>query len=143
MAEREFLGHDHAFDASSYSLPLQPWLLAHRAHLHSQLKATATSPTGQGEPVQIHVSSRVVSVDPQTARVIFKDGSSRSADILVGADGVHSVTRNSIDSDAHPFKNRHSAFRFIIERQIVVDDTETAPLASVNGTMDMWYSAGE
>lgn len=33
LAEREFLGHDHAFDVSSYSLPLQPWLLAHRAHL--------------------------------------------------------------------------------------------------------------
>jgi 2-polyprenyl-6-methoxyphenol hydroxylase-like FAD-dependent oxidoreductase len=110
--------------------------------LHSQLKAAATSLSGHGKPVTIHVSSRAESVDPHTSTVSFEDGSSRSADVLVGADGVHSVTRSSIAPDApRPLKNGHSAFRFIIDRQIVLDDPQTAHLASVNCTMDMWYSS--
>jgi 2-polyprenyl-6-methoxyphenol hydroxylase-like FAD-dependent oxidoreductase len=112
--------------------------------LHSQLKAAATSLDGEGKPVKIHISSQVVSVDALAATIKFKDGSLRSADILIGADGVHSVTRRSIAPDAPgPFKNKHSAFRFILERRIMLDDPETAPLASVNCTMDMWYSDSE
>lgn len=94
--------------------------------------------------MKIHVSSRVVSIDAPTATINFKDGSSKSADIIVGADGVHSVTRSSVTPNAPgPFRNNHSAFRFIIERQLVLQDPETAPLASVNCTMDMWYSDSE
>jgi 2-polyprenyl-6-methoxyphenol hydroxylase-like FAD-dependent oxidoreductase len=137
--------HDISDNSGRYMLtPYQPWLQAHRAHLHSQLKATATSPNGQGKPVKIHVSARVLSVDAHAATVNFKDGSSKSADVLIGADGVHSVTRSSIGLDVpRPFKNNHSAFRFIMDRQLVLDDPETASLASVDDTMDMWYSDSE
>lgn len=126
------------------SICCQPWLQAHRAHLHSQLKEVAASPLGTGPAVQLHISSKVVSVDPRTSTVNFADGTARSADVVIGADGVHSVTRGSILSNGpRPFKTTHSAFRFVLERQTVLDDPETAPLASVDGTMDMWYSSSE
>jgi 2-polyprenyl-6-methoxyphenol hydroxylase-like FAD-dependent oxidoreductase len=86
----------------------------------------------------------VVSVDSSTATIYFEDGSTRSADVLVGADGVHSMTRKAIAPNAPgPFKTNHSAFRFVIDRQLVLDDPETALLASADGTMDMWYSADQ
>ena len=115
--------------------------MAHRAHLHSQLKEAAASKHGIGEPVTIHTSSPVIFTDGHTATITFEDGSTRSGDVIVGADGVHSKSRRSILSSARSFKTEASAFRFIIERQIVLDDPETAAVPGPDGSMDMWYAA--
>ena len=116
--------------------------MAHRAHLHSQLKEAAISRNGRGEPVSLHTSARVVSVDPQTATITLTDGSSHSADVIVGADGVHSKTREAlVPKPKEAFKTPHSAFRFIIERKVILEDAETKSFAEIDGSMDMWYSA--
>ena len=110
--------------------------MAHRAHLHTQLKDRARS----GNGIELHTSSKIASVDPETATITLENGQSYSADVLVGADGVHSVTRKALLNEAPvPFSNGHNAFRFMIERCIALEDPETEPFARVDGSMDMWY----
>ena len=114
--------------------------MAHRAYLHTQLKNAATSAKGKGAPIELNTSSKIVSVDPKTATITLENGVSHSADILVGADGVHSNTRKALVAEAPvPFSNGHNAFRFMLERRIALEDAETEPFARADGSMDMWY----
>lgn len=88
----------------------------------------------------LHTSSRIDTVDPQTATIILEDGRQYSGDVVVGADGVHSRARQAIGPNVPPaFKTHHSAFRFMVERQKVLDDPETNHFAMVRHSMDMWY----
>ncbi|KEF61799.1 uncharacterized protein A1O9_03369 [Exophiala aquamarina CBS 119918] len=119
-----------------------PWMMAHRAHLHTQLKNAATSPDQPGRPVKLNTSSKVISVDPEIATVHLADGSSHSGDVVIGADGVHSNARKALMNDAPaPVKGAHNCFRFILERQVAVDDPETRLLVEEMNSMNMWYLA--
>ena len=66
-----------------------PWQLCHRAILHEQLKKVATSPDGEGFPAELHTSSKVVELDPGTGTLTLEDGSTVSADLIIGADGIY------------------------------------------------------
>ncbi|EKV07623.1 Salicylate hydroxylase, putative [Penicillium digitatum PHI26] len=117
------------------------WLLIHRAHLHEGLKNKAKAP-GKGKPAVLHTSSKVTGVDPKTATVILEDGTEVRGDVVIGADGVHSVTRGHVGgSDKQPFSSGKNAFRFMISRKEVLDDPETAHLVRDFGSVDMWHSS--
>ncbi|KAM5355172.1 hypothetical protein ACJ41O_001818 [Fusarium nematophilum] len=61
----------------------------HRAHLHQALLETLPEGT-------VHLNKKTVDVkaDPGTgATLYFEDGSTAKADIVIGADGIHSVIR--------------------------------------------------
>lgn len=73
----------------AYSSSLQKWLLVYRVHLHEALKKRATEAEGQGVPVELRTSSRVVDVDPATATVTLENGETVQGDLVIGADGVH------------------------------------------------------
>lgn len=69
-----------------------------RGDLYAALRAAATA-----HGVPITWSRRLARVDPAAGgplRAHFDDGSSTGADVLVGADGLRSVTRSIIDPDA-------------------------------------------
>jgi 2-polyprenyl-6-methoxyphenol hydroxylase-like FAD-dependent oxidoreductase len=107
------------------------------------LKAKAAAIEGHGEPVQLITSSRVETADAQTATITLSDGSQRTADVLIGADGVHSNTRSALSLHTKvlpPFKGKHNAFRFTMPRKVGLEDPETEKLVNINGTMDLWYS---
>lgn len=93
--------------------------------------------------MEIHTASKVVSVDTQTATITLKDGSSHTADVVIGADGVHSATRKFLSPGVtpEPFQGKHNAFRFIIERADALRAPETKPFVETEGSLDMWYSA--
>lgn len=114
--------------------------MAHRAHLHTQLRNAATSPELPGRPVKLNTSSQVLSVDPESATIHLANGTSYSGDVVIGADGVHSKARKAImDKAPVPVKGAHNCFRFILERDLILDDPETRPLAEEYNSMDMWY----
>ena len=119
-----------------------PWLLGHRAKLHNALKEAATSSSGTGEPVVLHLAAPVADVDPITATVHLKDGTSRSADVVVGADGVHSIARTKLPGgDKKPFSSGKSAFRFLVERKAVESDPQTAKYLQSEGELLMAYGS--
>src|SRR5262245_16336588 len=76
---------------------LGPRQLIGRGALHRILRDRAEQAT-----VRIHDGSKLIRVDehPDGVTAHFADGSSASADVLIGADGVHSTVRTLIDPDA-------------------------------------------
>ncbi|RYC79781.1 hypothetical protein BFJ63_vAg17338 [Fusarium oxysporum f. sp. narcissi] len=116
------------------------WVLCYRVHLHETLKGAATSQKRQGDPVVLATSSPVASVDVSTTTVTLEDGSSFSGDLILGADGVSSVTRNAVVGDAiKPFGSGKAAFRFLIPKQKMVEDPELRKLVQDDGFMIMWF----
>lgn len=88
-------------------------------------------------------ASRVVKIDPVTATVHLENGETVEGDLVIGADGVHSVTRSAIPGgDVQPFcdgPNAKAAFRFLLERKIALQDPVTAPLVEELYVFKMWY----
>lgn len=120
----------------------QPWLLAHRVHLHDALKKKATSLEGPGTAAELHTSSRVVDVDVSAATVILANGQKVKGDLVIGADGVHSVTRRNISGkEVKPYGSGKSAFRFLISRRAAQDDATTSRFVQKFGELIIWYAA--
>lgn len=120
----------------------QPWLLAHRVHLHDALKKAATSPEGKGTPAKLHTSSRVVDVDVSSATIFLEDGGQIEGDLVVGSDGVHSVTRGKVaGGNVTPHGSGKSAFRFLISRKTAQDDPITSKFVQKSGELIIWYGS--
>ncbi|KAJ7915325.1 FAD/NAD(P)-binding domain-containing protein [Mycena leptocephala] len=70
--------------------------LCHRTDLHDELKRLAIGANGAGPPASLHLGQEVASCDPVAGMLSFKNGEVRQADLIVGADGIHSVVRTSV-----------------------------------------------
>lgn len=81
----------------------------HRVDLHNELLRLALE--GEGAAM-LRLSARVSKVIPDTGNVILDDGSSHYADLVVAADGLHSVMRSMIHDE--PVDTGMSAFRFLL-----------------------------
>ncbi|GAA4870195.1 FAD-dependent monooxygenase [Actinomycetospora straminea] len=100
-----------------------PYLGIHRVDLQQAL-ARAFGPE------HLHLGSTVtaVSSDDRGATVTFADGSTTRADVVVGADGVHSLVRAYVaGSDARPEYTGTSGFRGLVPRDALA--TLPDPLA--------------
>jgi 2-polyprenyl-6-methoxyphenol hydroxylase-like FAD-dependent oxidoreductase len=105
---------------------LPPRQLIDRGALHRILRDLA-----ERAGVRIHHAKKLIRVDEQHDGVTahFADGTSASADVLIGADGVHSAVRRLIDPDAPGAK-----YLGLLGFEGTVDDaTDTAALEP--GTM--------
>ncbi|KAI9825935.1 MAG: hypothetical protein M1819_000454 [Sarea resinae] len=115
------------------------WLLAHRVQLHNALKVAATSTEGKGKAAELLTSSKVVSVDPEMATATLEDGRKFEADIIIGADGVHSKARKIVaGEDVETFSSGKSAFRFLFNRDEAAADPITAKFVREDGDLIMW-----
>jgi salicylate hydroxylase len=73
-----------------------PYRAFHRVNLHNQLKELALGPPGEGEgEVEVRLGVKIVAVDVKNAKVALNDRRIWRGDLLVGADGIHSVVRES------------------------------------------------
>ncbi|KAJ7301691.1 FAD/NAD(P)-binding domain-containing protein [Mycena albidolilacea] len=90
------------FDAKNGIGITRPWLIAHesivchRSDLHDELIRLATGESGGGPPVQLLLNSKVATCDADGGIVTLADGEIVHADIVIGADGIHSVVRTSV-----------------------------------------------
>lgn len=90
----------------------------HRVDLHEALKDAATDSHGHGPPVRVIASSRVLSVDCEGGIVFLENERFYEADIIIGADGIHSVLREAVlgaDSVSAPRPTGISAYRILVE----------------------------
>lgn len=105
-----------------------PFLAVHRADLQNVLiEAVAAL-----KPDCIRLSSRCVGASEidDKVRIDFADGSTVTADCLIGADGVHSVVRSSVHQDSHPEFTGLVAWRGVVETSRL--DMESFGSASSN-----------
>lgn len=72
----------------------------------------------------------------------FEDGSCIGGDLVVAADGVHSVCRKFIPGgDVKPFNSGKSAFRFLVPRQLAAEDPITKGFVEHPGNLLIWYGS--
>lgn len=86
-----------------------PYYHAHRADLLALLEAAVPE-----NCVQIGRRCVGVGYHGDRAEVIFADGSSVVADVVVGADGIHSAVRQSLRGAGRPRFTGHVAYRGLI-----------------------------
>ncbi|EJD46924.1 FAD/NAD(P)-binding domain-containing protein [Auricularia subglabra TFB-10046 SS5] len=109
-----------------------PWFTAHRTDLHSELRELACGESSDatfGPPAVLHLASKVVSADPETATITLENGQTHTADVLIAADGIRSAVRASIlapHPDPKPSFSGRSAFRFLLPREVIANDPKTA-----------------
>ena len=110
--------------------------------MHDVLKKTSTDPSGEGHPVELNLSSQVINVNPETATITLKDGAIVEGDVVIGADGVHSISRLKVPGgDVKVFGSGKSAFRFLISRKAALDDPTTKRFAERDGELIIWYGS--
>jgi salicylate hydroxylase len=107
-----------------------PYYAVHRADLHAGLLALLP-------PNTVHLGRRCALVQEWSDRVrlSFQDGSSVSADVVVGADGIHSVVRGHLAWDAPRFSGE------TIYRGLVPADRVPALLAEPR--VQLWLGPGQ
>jgi salicylate hydroxylase len=87
----------------------------HRQDLHSALKKAASSTDLPGRPVEILTASRVTSCDPEKGIVTLDGGETLDADIIIAADGIHSVVRHAVVGEPREaLRTGTSAYRMLL-----------------------------
>ncbi len=91
--------------------PEQGYHFVHRADLIGLLLAGA-----QEAGVELQLLSRVSTVDLAGDRpvLVFEDGTTEAADLLIGADGLHSPTRSALSGKVAPYFTGQVAWRALI-----------------------------
>lgn len=130
---------DTIFKIPMLGLPA-PWLLQHRVDLHNELRRLATTEDIPGTPANIRTAAKVVEVvgpfacaeslrwrrslsqadsllfqDTEAGTVKLADGETLRADVIIAADGIHSIARTAVlgeQSFAQP--SGHSAYRALV-----------------------------
>src|SRR5262245_29430977 len=85
-----------------------PYLCMHRAELHDALLSVLP-------PEIIHLNKKLVGLDQRAGRVTltFGDGTTATADAVVGADGIHSIVREIIVGPDKPIHKGRIAYRAV------------------------------
>jgi 2-polyprenyl-6-methoxyphenol hydroxylase-like FAD-dependent oxidoreductase len=86
-----------------------PYLCMHRADLHDALLGALPSET-------IHLDKKLVGLDQRGSSCVelrFADGTRAQADVVVGADGVHSAVRDMIIGPDMPIHGGRIAYRAV------------------------------
>ena len=85
-----------------------PYLCMHRADIHAALESSVP-------PEIIHLKKKVAGLDERNNQVTmtFEDGTKATADIVVGADGIHSIVRDIIVGPDEPLHKGRIAYRAI------------------------------
>ncbi|KAF7348374.1 FAD/NAD(P)-binding domain-containing protein [Mycena sanguinolenta] len=111
-------------------------LLCHRSDLYEELKRMATDGEGEGPPAKLRLGTKVVACDVEAGSVTLDSGEVVRADLILGADGVHSVIRAQIiGSILNAQDSGLSCFRVVLEAANLKNIPELEWLhANVSGT---------
>jgi salicylate hydroxylase len=104
----------------------QPYLNVHRGDLQTVLLDVVNATIPTAVELDCHVTSVVQGDDGVT--VGLHDGRTVRADMVIGADGVHSVVRQHVVTETRPARfTGHVAYRMLIPRSAIPADGVPAP----------------
>ncbi|KAH0536647.1 hypothetical protein FGG08_006492 [Glutinoglossum americanum] len=112
------------------------WYSSHRVDLHNELKLLATQEDASGKPVEIHLASKVVDIDPNAGIITLADGSIHAGGLIVAASGIHTTFLSLVlppGQDITPVSTGTSAFRFLIPTSDLLPNDEIAPFMKEPG----------
>ncbi|KAF4967074.1 hypothetical protein FSARC_5366 [Fusarium sarcochroum] len=90
-------------------------MLYHRQDLQAALGTAAASDLAHGKPVDIRTACQVASVDCDEGIVTLESGEKIHGDLIIGADGIHSVVRTAVLGEARgALPTGTSAYRMLI-----------------------------
>lgn len=116
----------------------RPWWVVHRAHLHNGLASVA-----RNLGVNIIIDCQVTLIDYKSAdRVTVEDYKHEkfTFDLVVGADGINSITRNSLFPHAHPEPpTTNCAYRALVPYDQIRKDPIARELVEKK-TMEVWMA---
>ncbi|KAK5062634.1 hypothetical protein LTR84_004707 [Exophiala bonariae] len=97
-------------------------IIYHRQDLHGALRAAAESSKRPGRPAQIRTGCAVQRIDTAGGKVELASGEVIEGDLIVGADGIRSVVRDSVlESSVQPVPTGLSAYRLLIPTEKLKD----------------------
>ncbi|KAL6249364.1 hypothetical protein RBB50_003217 [Rhinocladiella similis] len=115
-----------------------PWWLVHRAHLHEGLAAVARS-----VGAEIVIDAQVTSIEYQTSDTVTVETYKHQTftfDLLVGADGINSITRKILFPNAHPEPpTTNCAYRAVVPYDRIREDPIARELIQKR-TMEVWMA---
>jgi salicylate hydroxylase/6-hydroxynicotinate 3-monooxygenase len=96
------------------SLYNAPYLCMHRADLHDALASAVPSEI-------VHLGKKLVALDQGGGQVTlrFEDGTTASADAVVGADGVHSIVRDIVVGPDEAIHKGRIAYRAVFPAKLM------------------------
>ncbi|KAF7348375.1 FAD/NAD(P)-binding domain-containing protein [Mycena sanguinolenta] len=120
-------------------------LLCHRSDLYEELKRMATDGEGEGPPAKLRLGTKVVACHVEEGSVTLDSGEVVHADLILGADGVHSVIRPQIiGSVLNAQDSGLSCFRVVLEAANLKNIPELEWLhANVSGTRSIIPTEGQ
>lgn len=125
-----------AFDTAQFGADR---VLYHRQDLHAALRDAVVSDSGvlPGSPVEIRTAAGVVDCKPDEGIVVLGDGTQMQADLVIGADGIKSVVRNSVlggDQAAQfaPIPTGLSAYRVLLPLSLIKNIAGLPPSVTVS-----------
>ncbi|ESZ89778.1 hypothetical protein SBOR_9838 [Sclerotinia borealis F-4128] len=118
------------------------YFFSHRVDLHNELKLLATGIEGEGKPAVIQNRCEVVGYDTINGSAILADGTIMTADLIVGADGIHSSAVKEVTGYETPaVPTKISCFRCLMPVQEIRDDPECASfMEAMEGKLCMFTS---
>lgn len=90
----------------------------------------------------VRLSSRVVDIDPSTPSVTLSSGEVVKADLLIGADGLHSRVRDTVVGHKDdPTPTGDAAYRATIPTELILADPDLKSLVEEQST-SVWLGPG-
>ncbi|KAF8130426.1 hypothetical protein K438DRAFT_1788711 [Mycena galopus ATCC 62051] len=113
----------------------QNGMFCHRSDLYEELKRMATG-EGEGPPAKLRLGAKVVACDVEEGTVTLHGGEVVRADLILGADGIHSIVRDHVlGSIVNGQDSGLSCFRAVLEAATLPNIPELEWLhAGVTGT---------
>jgi salicylate hydroxylase len=114
-------------------------IMWHRQDLHAFLRKMATCTELPGKPATLRTSARVSHCECDAGKVTLEDGEILQADLVVGADGIHSAMRTFVlGKEVKPKPTGSSAYRLMLSTSSL---RETAPDFAANIKPEQPYTS--
>ncbi|CEJ88190.1 Putative Salicylate hydroxylase [[Torrubiella] hemipterigena] len=115
------------------------YFMFHRQDMHAMIKEYAFGEAGEGPPAVLMVNHPCDGADAESGTITFRDGTTVTHDIIIGADGIGSVIRGEIG--IHPEKR--PAASSCLHANVLTEDAVRLGLVDYSQDSALQYWGGQ